>query len=461
VEQVSTIMALFASFRPELTMPTFENLGLLLRGALLAPGERTVTACVRSASPWMKKHVSAYENVLSRAKFDGKALARELFKLIEGLIPEGAPINLIVDDSLVRRFGPYVACLGIHRDALRNSRGQGRILSLGHKWITLSVGVKLPFVAGWIALPVLSALYVPKEPPRRSKAWVGGKHRTPARIAKLLTAIVAGWAPERRFRLTGDKAYASHDLADAMNDKGANPRLRHVALVSRLQDNAGLYAPAPDYSGRGRRRVKGEKIASPGETASEPDARWETVEVAWYGGGRKSVNLLSGTGLWYRCGTKATGIKWVMMKDPEGRRDDEIIFTTETGMLPSEIIETFVCRWSLEVTFEEVRRHLGLETLRNRTYSAVSRSVPLLLGLFSFIVVWFALTGQHAKVRPNSAPWYKKTVVTFSDMFDSAREDILKDLFSIRGGPKPSVFFLAPFPLNALYAYLAEKDAAA
>ena len=211
-----------------MTKPTFENLGVLMRGAILASGARTVTGCIRAAAPWATKHFSAYENVLRRAKLDGGQMARILFSLIDELIPKGDTITLIVDDSLVRRYGPYVAYLGVHRDALRNRSGGARVLTLGHKWVILSVGVKLPFMTGWLALPILSELYATKKIPNRSKVRFEKKHRTPSRIAKLLVAILAGWAPDRRFRLVGDKTYSTHDLADSMNENGKHPALAGV-----------------------------------------------------------------------------------------------------------------------------------------------------------------------------------------------------------------------------------------
>lgn len=461
MKEASTIIALFAGFGPALTSPTFENLAVLMRGAILASSERTVTACIRAAAPWAVKHFSAYENVLRRAKLNERRLARILFSMIEGLIPKGAVVELIVDDTLVRRYGPYVMGIGIHRDPLRTGRGRDYALSLGHKWVVLSVGVRLPFMAGWLALPILSELYVSPNPARRSRVVMNKKHRSPARIAKALVATVVKWAPERRFHLIGDKVFASHDLADSMNERGKVPGLRRVALVSRLQPDAGLYAAPPRRRGKGRRRVKGEKLPNPREVVSSPKARWRTVEVAWYGGGRKVVQLISGTGLWYKCGTMATWIRWVMIRDPEGRREDQVVFTTDRNLDARQIVETFVCRWSLETTFEETRRHLGLQTLRNRSSTAVSRSVPLLLGLYSLVIVWFAARCDGSRVTIGAAPWYRKTTLTFSDILSLARNDLLRDLLLIRHRLKPSVFFLAPFPLNIVYVAYSKKRPAA
>lgn len=469
METVSTIMTFFANFNQAMTAPTAGNLGVLFRGAVLSMGPRTVTECLRAAWPWVEKHFSVYENVIRRAKLNELAMGKTLFNLILRLLPDADPVILIVDETLVRRYGPYVMGVGVHRDSLRSS-GKHSGLSLGHKWIVLSVAIRLPFMRCALALPILSRLYVSPSPARRSRVTCDMKHRSPAKIAKALVGIVVRWAPDRRFILIGDKVFGSHDMADTFNEKGDNKRMRAVSLVSRMQPDAGLYAPPPQHNGgRGRRRVKGEKLPNPAREASRDDAPWENVEVAWYGGTRKVLTLISGTGLWYRCGTKATWTRWVYVRYPEDKRRDEVLYTTDSNLKPHEIVEMYVTRWSLEITFEETRRHLGLETLRNRTLTAVQRSVPMLLALYSFIMVWFAVNKKEMTTRIGAAPWYKKKALTFSDILDAAREDILKEACEIAGGDgilrrtkqKPGVFLFAPFPLRFVYEYLAEKTNAA
>lgn len=455
------IITLFHDFSQANTKPTFKNLTVLLTGAILTNGPRTVTACIRAAAPWATKHFSAYENVLRRAKLNEKVMARILFDLILGLIPEGKVINLVVDDSLVRRYGPYVACLGVHRDPLRSSSTRKGI-SLGHKWVVLSIAIKLPFLRCAVALPILSELYVSKKRANRSKVAMKKKHRTPSRIALLLTYIAVRWAPERRFHLIGDNIYASHKLADTMNEESDCERMRAASLVSRMQLDAGLYEPPGPYSGKGpRKRVKGEKLPNPAEVAAMDDARWEAVEIDWYGSTRRKVLLLSSEGLWYRCGTKATRVRWVVVRDPAGKHRDECFFTTDMTMTPKEIVETYVLRWSIEVTFEETKCHLGLETLRNRSETAVHRSVPMLLALFSLIIVWYANCVGENDRRIGAAPWYNKQYVTFSDMIEAAREAILLEATFETDRQEPGVFFLAPYPWRLIYKLIAEKNKAA
>lgn len=435
MEPVSTIMALFASFAPATTIRTAQNLAVLARGAILAVGDRTVTACLLAAWPWVTKHWSAYENVLRRARLGMLGLARVLFRLIEQLLPADAVIELVVDETLVRRYGPRVVGVGMHRDAVRSSRRR-KVVSPGHKWVVLSVLVPLPFLRRALALPVLSVLYTTPKKARRNRAERPyARHRTVNELTLLLLRILVGWAPERRFRLVGDGAYGTHALADALNVASPVPCLRRVSLVSRFQMNASVFAPRPAYSGKGRPRVKGHRLPSPQQVASAPQAGWRRRRVAWYGGTHKTVLLCSRIGVWYKRGSCPTPVRWVVVRDLQGKRPDEVFFTTDVDLRPRDIVELFVRRWAVETTFQETRRHLGLETLRNRTAQAVRRSVPLLLATYSFIVVWFAKHVRAPEIHKQNTPWYQKGSVTFSDMLAAARQDILGEL--VLSPPQP------------------------
>lgn len=78
----------------------------------------------------------------------------------------------------------------------------------------------------------------------------------------------------------------------------------------------------------------------------------------------KPLEITSGTALWYRRGTPPRPIRWVLVRDPAGTREPRAFFSTDTTLAPAEIIATFVRRWQVEVTFSEVRAHLGVETQR-------------------------------------------------------------------------------------------------
>jgi hypothetical protein len=384
-------------------------------------------------------------------------MARIMFDMILSLIPDDAVIEFVVDETVVRRYGPYVSGVSMHRDKIRSTRTKNR-MTPGNMWVVLAFAVKLPFLENVVALPILSLNYIS---PKAGRCTRGGrrKHRTPCELAKIMIVKVASWVPTRRFRVIGDAWYATHLMADLLNEK--SDRCPNGSLVSRFKLDARLHAEPGEYSGFERPRIIGERLPNPRQTAEREDAEWALTEVAWYGGKLKRFTLLSGEGLWYRCSQGATWVRWVIVRDPDGKRKDEIFFTTDRSLSPAGIVECYVRRWSIEVTFEESRRHLGIETLRNRTHNAVNRSVPLLLSLFSLIIVWFAMKKHHGAIRTNAAPWYRKTSLTFSDLMECAKEDIITEYIFLQDTENTSEFLLAPFPLNIVYELLSKNPRAA
>ena len=449
MDTVSTFVSMFSSFQSALTSRTYENLCVLVRGAILSGGARTVTECLRCAWPWVRKHHSAYGNVLRRADIRSSKLLRILVGMVLSLVPDGTTINLIVDETLVRRYGPYVSGVSMHRDPILSSRSRNEMRP-GNKWVVLAIAVRLPFLENLAALPIMSALYISPKPGKCNRpGYARKRHRTPSELARLMVVKFSRLAPARKFRLIGDAGYATHILADLLN-----PNSRwcpNGSLVSRFQMTARLHEEPGDYSGFGRPRIIGERLLNPLQMASSEDADWVRTALQWYGGEVKEFLLLSTEGLWYRCSQGATRVRWVIVRDPEGKRHDEIFFTTEKKLSPAEIVECYVRRWSIEVTFEEARRHLGIETLRNRTANAVNRSVPMLLALYSLIVVWYAQHGMEINGCSNEAPWYKKICPTFSDMLKAAKQNILNDPIFIHPTLTTAEFLVPPFPLNILY----------
>ena len=459
---VSTLVMLMASFNPALSAQTAASLTVLLRGAILSPRARTVTACLVAAWPWVKKGWHAYGNVLRRAKIDMLTLSRILFALALRLLPEGASLYLAVDESLVRRWGPYVPAVGMHRDPLQSSHGRNEP-SPGHRWVVLSLLLRLPYMSRPVALPILSALYTPPHPPKRNRTEpLYRRHRTVAELALLLVQLVARWAPQRRFIVAGDGAYATHRLAGALRPGSPHKALRRTSLVSRFYFDGATYAQPGAYSGVGRPRVKGQKLPSPKQVIEHARTdSWQRAEVQWYGGQRKVMWLCSRTGLWYKAGEGVKWIRWVVARDSESERREEVFFTTDPVLTPAQIVEAFVRRWSLETTFQEAREHLGLETLRNWSEKAVKRSVPFLLGLYSLIVVWFALHVEEPERFRVERPWYKKPSVTFSDMLSAARGNILGELLFQRPQCAPCEHLLWPLSVQSAMRHRCAKSRAA
>ena len=129
-------------------------------------------------------------------------------------------------------------------------------------------------------------------------------------------------------------------------------------------------------------------------------------------------------------GQKPVLIRWVLLVDPDGKCRPEAFFSTDTQLTPIQMVEYFVLRWGVEVTFQESRRHLGVETQRQWTDKAIARSTPALMGLFSIVCLMaLKLISTGKELMPQTTAWYQKQDVTFSDVLTFVRRYIWADKY--------------------------------
>jgi hypothetical protein len=197
-----------------------------------------------------------------------------------------------------------------------------------------------------------------------------------------------------------------------------------VTVVTRLRLDAASYDPAPVREPRtkGPPRVKGERQPTLAQRLPDPATTWETLAVPWYGGGTAQVEAATGTALWYHPGAPTVALRWVLLRDPAGQFEPQAFLSTDPGVPPAQVVAWFVARWPLEVTFQEARAHLGVETQRQWSDLAILRTTPALLGLFSLVTLFAQarLDGQPLPVR--QAAWYAKSAPTFSDTLAFVRQ---------------------------------------
>lgn len=426
---------LIESFRGAFTRPTFRRFVVLMVGSIVTFGRRTVSRILWTLGPAAApRHPCSYHRLLSRARWSLWPLGKALAAMVLELVPEGEPVRCPVDDTVTRHKGKQVYGKGCHRDAVR-SRGDRTAKAWGHKWVVLTVLVALPFTRRRWALPVLCALYrVPKVDQEE-----GRRHKTPCDLARGMIAAMLHWFPERRFVLLGDAGFASHELAFF-----CHRHRRRLTLIARAPDPRltlhALYAHGtPCRQTLWRRRHlgvrprcrKGRKLPAPADTvaAARHGRPLPQVELQWYGQSRRVMELLSACGGWYRGRGNGTAalvpIRWVYTREPGGTREDWF-FCTDPTVAPARIVEAFAGRWSIEVTFEEARAHLGLETPRQRCERSVLRTTPCLLGLFSLVSLIFAQLWQHggANRRTHQTPCYHKTEPTFADALYAVRRTL-------------------------------------
>ena len=401
---------LIVSLSVAFTQPTFQRIVPLIVGAILTMGRRTVTGVLWTMRGVIRGHPSTYHRVFSRAVWPLWPLGKVLATAILRLIPENEPVLVPMDDTTAQHRGKCVYGKGCHHDAVRSSHSH-IVWRWGHRWVVLAISVKLPFTWRRWALPVLVALYRPKELNQAE----GRRHKPAPLLARQLMAVLIHWFPRRKFIFLGDGGYASHELAAF-----CHRHRRHATLVSRFHKDANLYDPPPKAKKRiGRPRIKGRKLPSPQEVIAR--SRRTKATVNWYGGGDRRVQLVSDTGHWYKGGQALIPIRWVFTHDIQGTHRDDYFYTTDPDLAPAQVISWFTARWPIETTFQEVRAHLGFESPRQRVAKSVLRTAPCLLGLFSVVSLIFVQYARHHPIRLRSTRWYTKTEPTFSDALATVR----------------------------------------
>jgi hypothetical protein len=234
--------------------------------------------------------------------------------------------------------------------------------------------------------------------------------------ARQLLILVARWLPKRQVIAVADHSYAAIELLEAV---------RHdLTLITRLRLDARLFNPAPPRQPgtMGRPRVAGARLPTLAERLADTRTQWQSIIVTgWYGRSERCLDIVSGTAIWYHPG-KQVPIRWVLVRDSEGEFEPQGFLCTDLKANPLDIIRWFVRRWSIEVTFAEVRRHLGVETQRQWSDRAISRTTPALLGLFSLVTLWASEALAQDGVTPRQAAWYRKPQLTFSDALAAVRQ---------------------------------------
>lgn len=272
---------------------------------------------------------------------------------------------------------------------------------------------RVPFAGRVWALPFMTVL-CPSERYHRER---GIRHRKLTDRARQAILRIWRWFPEKKLIFVGDSSYAAIDLLGAVREK--------VTVVTGLRLDAALYQVAPlKKSGQmGRPRKKGKRLPTLKQVSENPQTIWDTVVVNWYGK-EKEIEITSGVCVWFHVGKQAVPIRWVIVRDPKEEFETQALLGTNQAAEPKQIVEWFVRRWQVEVTFEESRRHLGIETNRNWSDKAINRTTPCLFGLFSLITLMAQELKQAEKLQIRSAAWYEKEAVTFSDAIGCVRQQI-------------------------------------
>jgi DDE superfamily endonuclease len=400
-------------FRCHFAAAAWRHVLVLVCGTLLAPGRRTVAAALRVMRLGPAPGFAVHHRVLSHGRWCSRALAhRLLLLLITALVPDG-PVVVGLDDTIERRWGLRITARGIYRDPVRSSHGHF-VKASGLRWLCVMLLAPVPWAGCVWGLPFLTVL----APSERYAAEQGRRHKKLTDWGRQALLQVAHWLPGRRVVAVADSSFSAiallRDLAP------------HLTVVTRLRLDACLCQPPPPRRPRtrGRPPVKGTRLPSLAERVRSPRTPWRRVSIdGWYGRTTRRLDIASGTALWYHPGMRVA-IRWVLARDPTGEKEPQAFLCTDQQVEPADILRWFVRRWRTETTFEEARRHLGMETQRQWSDLAILRTTPALLGMFSLVTLWASQLAAERGPVVECVRWYPKPLPTFSDALALVRREL-------------------------------------
>jgi hypothetical protein len=413
----SEYITLIATFAPVFSKRIWQQVQVLLIGGILAPGKRTVTAVLRVMGLGDDQHFQNYHRVLNRAVWSSREASRILLGLLVRVFVPVGVIVMGIDDTIERRRGAKIKARGIYRDPVRSSHSH-TVKTSGLRWLSLMLLAPIPWAKRVWALPFLTAL-------APSERYSQGKRRAHKKLTdwgRQMLLQVRRWLPQRKLVIVADASFAVIELLGRMA-RLANP----LCMITRFRLDAALYKPAPQRKPgqKGRGRKKGTRLPTLEQVLHDKRTDWRHVTIRhWYGEARRTVEIVSGTAVWYHSGFAPVSIRWVLIRDPKDKFKPQAVLCTDLNVQPIQIIEWFVLRWQLEVTFEEARAHLGVETQRQWSDWAIVRTTPTLLGLFSLVTLLAHHSTKRRKLPVRQAAWYTKRLPTFSDALAVVRSQL-------------------------------------
>ena len=409
------MIAILSEFAPAIYgISTWYKIEVLVAGAILARGQRTISAVLRVMGLSQERNYAKYHHVLSRAVWSGLEISRILLRLLIKTFDVGGPLVFGIDETIERRRGEKISAKGIYRDAVRSSKSHF-VKASGLRWVSVMLLTRIPFAERIWALPFLTAL----APSERYYEQRGRQAKTLTDWARQLVYQVRRWLPERRLIFVADSGYAALDFLHACQ-RLPNP----VTVITRLRLDAALYEPAPPYSGKGRPRQKGKRLSTPQQLIDAPTTTWTRLPCVWYNHQLRDIEISTHQAVWFHNGQPPVPIRFVLIRDVAGKFDAQALLCTDLTLDPLDILVFFKRRWQMEPTFRHVRELLGVETQRQWSDKAIARTTPVLLGLFSLTTVLAHTLLSNHDLTARSAAWYAKPLPTFSDALALVRSTL-------------------------------------
>jgi hypothetical protein len=444
MELTSSFNDLLQQFANVFTAPTYQTFVAIVAGWVLSQRHRFITEVIFSSGHVGHGHWSRFHRFFSHAAWDIDTFSMVLAKLVVTILAPGSTLLWAVDDTLCRKRGLTLYGTGMHHDPLISSRAKP-LTSWGHDWVVLCLIVVHPWWAPTkvVALPIAARLYINRQGLTKGKKSKGkssqdrtkaqtkvkAPHRTRPELALELIHLAAQWFPEDEIIVLGDSAYGGRSVLSHLPP--------HVHLISRVAPNGGLYEPAVPKTAKtgGRPPKKGRRLPDMPAWAADPNQPWTRLDFDQFGL-HAALDVKTIQALYYKAGRDRL-LTIVLVRDPEGKRPDQMFSCTKLAWTAREILSTYACRWAIECTFEYSKQFLGVEDPANRLPKAVERTAPMALFIYSIVVVWFHRTGHESLEFP-FRPWYpQKEEPSFADMLTTLRR-LSYDEKTASLGSKPS-----------------------
>ena len=404
------LLLVIEHFLPVFSRRSFEKSRQLWLSWLLVEGPRRVSSALVAGGLAGQRHHGAWYRLFSSARWSADDLGRRLVLLVlETFVAADAPVVVALDDTLAHHKGPKVWGIGNHLDAVRSTRGV-RVFAFGHLWVVASIVVRPAFSHRPWAIPVVFRLYRTQKVSQKQ----GVPHRTKTSLARELVELLAAWLPDRRLCLVADRQYACRPVARDLPD--------NVEFVGAMHPDAALTSPpVVAQSGRGRRRIRGERLPTPAQLAADPDLPWQTAEVTLYGR-RQTLRYKTLDAQWYRV-CHAALVRVVVVDVPTGGIGVRVYFSTDLTLQPADILQRYALRWTIEVAFRDLKQTVGLSNSNCRSRRAVQRTVPWVATLYGITIVWYERFGHRSALDAVLCrPWYRhRKGPSYADIARAAR----------------------------------------
>lgn len=410
-KQISEFSSIFSK-------KVFEHAKVLLLGSLLVVGRRTVCSALRAVGMSEDKRFHKYHRVLSRSKWSCYKASNILLKMLVKYFFNGHEnLTFGIDETIERRWGAKIKARGIYRDAVRSSKSHF-VKCSGLRWICMMLLTPISWADRIWALPFLSVL----APSERYYKQKGKKHKKMTDMARQMILQLSRWLPDHLITIVADSSYSVFTLLNAVSP--------YVTMISPLRLDAALYdfVPPRPKGKIGRNRKKGERLIGLEQILNDPSTKWtEIIIPKWYDKENVKMLICSACCIWYKGGEPPVKIRWVLLKDPSGKIKSRALLCTDLDLEPKKIINEFIKRWTVEVTFEQVRAHLGVETQRQWSDKAIARTTPILMALFSIITIWADQLNVKGFIHIKPSAWYLKEQPCFSDAIAAVRQQIWRN----------------------------------